>query len=582
MRESVPCRLQLISENQGSKPQDGVTIGGIQGPGCMADQAPMFVVVVPVRSVAEAAWTETLYVDLIARRAGKGSKTIIGRPLPLKLFAAHLVPTKRALRLGCRASPGKLTESRSHSLGFVESGDGSTYPQVDIAAVQFSPMRRVVCGGACDGTGVCSEEWQGGFMQRAGRRWCVRLLLAAALVESSFAQGALTWQDVRNKFEASNPTLRAGQIGIDESRAQEITANLRPNPTLSILADQIDPFSGGPAHGPFAYLLTTATVNYLWERQHKRGLRLESAQKNTAVVTSGQADLERTLVFNLRGAFVQTLQEKAIRNLARENLAYYDHVLDVNRDRYKAGGIAQVDFKRLELQRVQYLSDLQTAEVSLRVAKIQLLMLLNDQTPVEQFDVTGPFDFAEKIPPLSDVRQAALDARPDLRAALESVDKAKTDYRLAVANGSTDPTLGFDVGRNPPIDQYFGFSVSIPLRIFDRNQGEKRRMQLDIDRNNRLAEATRAQVFNDVDSAYATVSSSVILLRPYRDQYLEEASTIRDTISFSYQHGAASLLDFLNAQADYRSVQISYLNLVASYLNATNQLNLAVGREVIP
>jgi len=209
-------------------------------------------------------------------------------------------------------------------------------------------------------------------------------------------------------------------------------------------------------------------------------------------------------------------------------------------------------------------------------------MLLNDQTPVEQFDVIGPFDFAEQIPPLSDVRQAAVDTRPDLRAALQSVDKAKTDYRLAVANGSTDPVLGFDVGRNPPIDQYVGFSVSIPLRIFDRNQGEKRRTQLDIDRNDRLAAAARAQVFNDVDSAYATVNSAVILLKPYKDQYLEEASSVRDTISFSYQHGAASLLDFLNAQADYRSVQVNYLNLVASYLNATNQLNLSVGREVIP
>ena len=164
---------------------------------------------------------------------------------------------------------------------------------------------------------------------------------------------------------------------------------------------------------------------------------------------------------------------------------------------------------------------------------------------------------------------------------MQSVDKAKTDYRLAVANGSTDPVLGFDVGRNPPIDQYIGFSVSIPLRIFDRNQGEKRRTQLDIDRNDKLAAATRAQVFNDVDSAYATVNSAVILLKPYKDQYLEEASSVRDTISFSYQHGAASLLDFLNAQADYRSVQVNYLNLVASYLNAASQLNLAVGREVI-
>jgi outer membrane protein, heavy metal efflux system len=418
-------------------------------------------------------------------------------------------------------------------------------------------------------------------MRRNLRVLFIWLFLIVALGEIGLAQKALTWQEVRDKFEAANPTLRAGQIGIDESRAQEITANLRPNPNLTILADQIDPFNGGPSHGPFAYLLASGSVNFLWERQHKRGLRLESAQKGTAVVTSAQADLERNLLYNLRGAFVGTLQEKAILDLAKENLAYYDHVLDVNRERYKAGGIAQVDLKRLELQRVQYLSDLQTAEVNLRIAKIQLLMLLNDQTPVDQFDVIGPFEFAERIPPLTDVRQAALDTRPDLRAALQSVDKAKTDYRLAVANGSTDPVLGFDAGRNPPIDQYVGFSVSIPLRIFDRNQGEKRRTQLDIDRNDRLAAASRAQVFNDVDSAYATVNSTVILLKPYKDQYLEEASSVRDTISFSYQHGAASLLDFLNAQADYRSVQVNYLNLVASYLNAASQLNLAVGREVI-
>jgi outer membrane protein, heavy metal efflux system len=418
-------------------------------------------------------------------------------------------------------------------------------------------------------------------MQRVVTRLCLGLVLIAMSACSAFAQKALTWQEVRDKFEAANPTLRAGQVGIDESRAQEVTANLRPNPNLTVLADQIDPFNGGPSHGPFAYLLSSGSVSQLWERQHKRGLRLESAQKATAITVSGQADLERNLLFNLRGAFIQTLQEKAILNLAKENLAYYDHVLDVNRERYKAGGIAQVDLKRLELQRVQYLSDLQTADVNLRTAKIQLLMLLNDQTPVEQFDVIGPFDFADQTPPLNDVRQAALDTRPDLRAALQSVDKAKTDYRLAVANGSTDPTLGFDVGRNPPIDQYIGFSVSIPLRIFDRNQGEKHRTQLDIDRNDRLAAAARAQVFNDVDSAYATVNSAVILLKPYKDQYLEEASSVRDTISFSYQHGAASLLDFLNAQADYRSVQVNYLNLVASYLNAASQLNLSVGREVI-
>ncbi|HXP70018.1 MAG TPA: TolC family protein [Candidatus Dormibacteraeota bacterium] len=418
-------------------------------------------------------------------------------------------------------------------------------------------------------------------MQRFIRRLCCGMFCGAILAGNTFAQQALTWQEIRARFEAANPSLRAGQIGIDESRANETTAYLRPNPNFSILADQIDPFPGGPHHSTFGFLLSVAAVSYLHERQHKRELRLESAQKATGIAVSGQADLERTLIFDLRMAFIQTLQEKAVLDLAKENLTYYDHVLDVNRDRYKVGAIAQVDLDRLELQRVQYESDLQTAEVNLRTAKIQLLALLNDRTPVEQFDVTGPFAFSHQITPLDDVRQRALDTRPDLRAALESVDKAKTDHRLAVANGSTDPTFGFDVGRNPPIDQYFGFSVSIPLRIFDRNQGEKLRTQLDIDRSEKLMEAARAQVFSDVDSAYATVTSTVVLLQPYKDRYLQQASRIRDTIAFSYEHGAASLLDFLNAQADYRSVQVNYLNLVAAYLDAANQLNLAVGREVI-
>lgn len=418
-------------------------------------------------------------------------------------------------------------------------------------------------------------------MKRFIRRLCCGMFFGAILAGNTFAQQALTWQEIRARFEAANPSLRAGQIGIEESRANETTAYLRPNPNFSVIADQINPFPGGPQHSTLGFLLSVAAVSYLHERQHKRELRLESAQKATGIAVSDQADLERTLIFDLRMAFVQTLQEKAVLDLAKENLTYYDHVLDVNRDRYRVGAIAQVDLDRLELQRVQYESDLQTAEVNLRTAKIQLLALLNDRTPVEQFDVIGTFDFSHQIAPLDEVRQRALDTRPDLKAALESVDKAKTDHRLAVANGSTDPTFGFDVGRNPPIEQYIGFSVSIPLRIFDRNQGEKLRTQLDIDRSEKLMEATRAQVFSDVDSAYATVGSTVVLLQSYKDRYVQQATRVRDTIAFSYEQGAASLLDFLNAQADYRSVQVNYLNLVAAYLDAANQLNLAVGREVI-
>src|ERR1700730_15634156 len=419
-------------------------------------------------------------------------------------------------------------------------------------------------------------------MKAVLRRLCFGLILTVSLARGSLAQKALSWQEVRERFELANPSLLAGQVGIDESRAMETTAYLRPNPNLALTADQINPFPGGPAHSTWGSLLSVASVNYLHERQRKRELRLASAQDATKIAVSSQAGLERSLIFIFRKAFVQTLHGKAVLDLAKENLSYYDHVLVVNRDRYKAGAIAQVDLDRLELQRVQYESDLQSAEVSLRTAKIQLLALLNDRTPVEQFEVTGPFDFSNQMAPLNDVRQTALDTRPDLRAALQAVEKAKTDHRLAVANGSTDPTFGVDVGRNPPIDQYFGFGVSIPLRIFDRNQGEKLRTKLDIDRNEKLMEATRAQVFGDVDSAYAMLASNGVLLQSYKDRYLHQASRVRDTISFSYEHGAASLLDFLNAQADYRGVQLNYLNLIASYLEAASQLNLAVGREVIP
>ena len=391
----------------------------------------------------------------------------------------------------------------------------------------------------------------------------------------------LTWEEVKARFETNNPTLRAGEIGIDESKANEITAYLRPNPTLTILADQIDPFSGGPSHGPFAYLLTSATLNYLHERQHKRELRLESAEKATGITVSSQADLERTLLFNLRSAFVGMMQAKAVLRLTVDNLNYWDQVLKISRDRFHAGDIAQIDLDRLELQRVQFESDVQTAEVNLRTSKIQLLMLLNDRTPIDQFDVLGLYEYADQLAPLDEFRQIALDNRPDLRAAMQSVDKATTDHRLAVSNGSTDPTFGFDFGRNPPIDQYFGVSVSIPLRIFDRNQGEKLRTQLDIDRNQKLFDATQAQVFSDVDSAYAMVDSNLILLRPYKSKYLDLAVRVRETVRFSYEHGGASLLDFISAETEYRSVQLNYLNLVGTYLVSAGQLNLAVGREVL-
>ncbi len=417
-------------------------------------------------------------------------------------------------------------------------------------------------------------------------QWCCALMVCSMRVLAQ-TQTPLTWEQVRLRFEQNNPTLLADKLSIDESRAEEITAFLRPNPQLTLLADgtQIAPHKD--VWEPFAGTFESPSLSYLHERRHKRELRLESAKKATLIAESSHADLERTLLFNLRSAFVSTLQAKAVLQLAKDNLAYYDHVLEISRTRYQAGDIAQIDLDRQELQRVQYESDLQTAEENLQTAKIQLLTLLNDRTPIAQLDVTGTYDFNDQLLPRDEFRKIAMDTRPDLKATIEAVDKAQTDHKLAVANGSTDPTLSAWYTHNSSTNNPFGIntagvSVSIPLRIFDRNQGEKLRTQLDIRRNERLRDATEAQVYSDVDSSYATVDSNLILLRPYKAKYLQQSVRVRDTITFSYQHGGASLLDFLNAEAEYRSVQLAYLNLVGSYLSAAAQLNQAVGREVIP
>jgi outer membrane protein, heavy metal efflux system len=417
-------------------------------------------------------------------------------------------------------------------------------------------------------------------------RLCAALLSQAAFVCGAFPQTPLTWRQVRQRFQQNNPTLLAGELNISESKAEEITADLRPNPQLTVSTDgtQIAPYQG--VWRPFSGTMLSTSVSYLHERRHKRELRLQSAQETTQIAASGQADLKRTLLFTLRSTFVNTLQAKAILQLARDNLAYWDQVLRISRDRFQAGDLARIDLERLELQRVQFESDVQTAEVNLRTSKIQLLALLNDRTPLDQFDVTGPFAFSDQILPLDQCRQIALDTRPDLNAAIQAVVKAKTDRSLAVANGSTDPTLSTWYSYNPSFNNPFahqtlGASVSIPLRFFDRNQGEKLRTQLDIRRNQDLYDAAKTQVLSDVDSAYSMLSSDLILLRPYKANYLQQAAWVRETARLSYEHGGASLLDFLSAESDYRNIQLSYLNLIGAYLTSAAQLNFAVGREVI-
>jgi cobalt-zinc-cadmium efflux system outer membrane protein len=378
------------------------------------------------------------------------------------------------------------------------------------------------------------------------------LLLAQDLPAA--AQQGLTWDQVKTKFEAANPVLKADAANVEEMKAEEITAFLRPNPQFTFATDgtQLAPHNG--VWAPLSGTQYQPDFSYLHEREHKRELRLESAKEGTEITQSQHVNLEINLIYGLRSAFVQTLQAKAVLELAKADLEYYDKIIDISRARFKAGDLAKIDLARIELQRVQ-------------------------------FDVTGVFDLGPDLQPLSDYHQIALDNRPDLRAAMQTIQQSQTNHKLAWANGSTDPTYSAWYTWNPsfnnPNDQQtLGLSVQIPLRIFDKNQGEKKRTLIDIDKSQEAAEAAKAQVFSDVDNAYELVRTNIALIKPYKAQYLDQSLYVRDTVTFAYQHGGASLMDFLNAQSDYRVVQLAYLQLIGAYMTAAGQMNLAVGHEV--
>jgi len=411
-------------------------------------------------------------------------------------------------------------------------------------------------------------------------------LVIAALGGSGNAQQAFTWDQLKAKFVAANPALRADEVNVEEMKAEEITAYLRPNPQFTFSTDGTQLVRHNGVWQPLTGTQYQPNFSYLHEREHKRELRLESAKEGTQIAGSQHEDLERNLLFNLRSMFVQTLEAKAVLDLAKADLDYYDKIIEISRARYKIGDIAQVDLDRIELLRVQYEAEIETATVNLRTAKFELMQLINDRTPVDKFDVAGTFDWTDALQPLEDYHQIALDSRPDLRAAIETIQQSDTNHKLAVSNGSTDPTFGAwytynGSFNNPNSNQTLGINVSIPLRIFDRNQGEKKRTLLDIDRSRSAADAAKAQVFDDVDSTYEQLRSNIVLLKPYKEKYRDQATRVRDTVTFSYEHGAASLMDFLNAQSDYRVVQLAYVQLVGSYLTFAGQLNLVVGHEVM-
>ena len=324
-------------------------------------------------------------------------------------------------------------------------------------------------------------------------------MFAGFLPAGGLAQNIFTWQQIKDKFEATNPTLQAARANIAESKAGEITAYLRPNPDFTATIDQINPFasqlspsgSGQNVYRPLANALPFASFSYLHEREHKRELRRDRPRnrrrsRNRRIWTRSAACCSTCEMPSCKPC----RPRRCCRTRGR-TWTYWDRELEVNRTRFKAGDLAQVDLNRLELQRVQFESDFETATVNLRTAKIQLLMLLNDRTPIEQFDVTGPYDFTDELRPLEEFRNdgAGGAAGPEGCRAERGTGEDQPSARRRQRLDRSDVQRVVDSQsfvRNPSDSIHVGASVSIPLRIFDRNQGEKARTQIDIGRNERL------------------------------------------------------------------------------------------------
>jgi cobalt-zinc-cadmium efflux system outer membrane protein len=374
-----------------------------------------------------------------------------------------------------------------------------------------------------------------------------------------------------------NPNLLSGQQHVIATRANEITAGLRQNPNFQISGSDVSLSASNPA-SPYAY---TANVSRLFERGEKRRWRLDIAHATTDVTQSQYKDAERQTALAVKQAFTQMLAAKASLQIADDNLQSYRKTVDLSQARLNAGDISATDFERIDLQLAEFESDYDNAKLNLVQSSDQLQLLLGIEKPTDSFDITGTLEPPTMPAPLAQVEQQALQSRPDYLAAQQSVRLADSNTKLADADGTTDPTIGGEYERSATYNTA-GFQVSIPLRIFDRNQGEKERTRYEA-QSSRFAEtAARNQVLSDVDQAWAGYETAVAMAKRYHGHYLQEAARVRDNLEFSYRHGGATLLDYLDALRDYRQTNLDALNANTQVWLAIHQLSFAAATEIVP
>ena len=387
---------------------------------------------------------------------------------------------------------------------------------------------------------------------------------------------ALTLAQVLDLAHRANPTLLAAAEHLSAVRAQEITAGLRQNPN-GIVGGQmltLDNNSNGPD-------FINAGVQRLFERGNKRQARLDTARSTTTLTGFQLDDQRRQTDLAIRQAFSRMVYAQDALAISRDNLEGYRKTVGLMKVRLDAGDIDQTDFDRVELQLAGFESDLDNAELTLRQGSIALQTLVGIAAPIDSFAITGTLDPPPITTTLDDLRSVAIANRPDLKAAQAQVDVNAASVKLAIANGTADPTIEAEYERSGSSNTVGG-NINIPLRLFDRNQGEKERARYELESSRLALTAAQNQVLSDVDSAWAGYLSAQSQSERYRSKYLAEAAHVRDNLEFSYRNGNTTLLDYLSALSDYRQVNLASLNARLQLLLALEQLSYAAHTEIVP
>jgi len=379
-----------------------------------------------------------------------------------------------------------------------------------------------------------------------------------------------------------NHSLLAARTTIQQSEAEETTANLRPNPV--ILGDaQFLPFFQ-PSQFGGDYLDYSAQfdlgISYLFERGKKRQHRLQAAIDATAVTRSQVADNERSLTFNVAQQFVNVELAESTLELSREDLKSFQNTVEISEARYKAGDISEDDLLKIKLQMLQFQTDVSQAMLARVQGLSDLRQLLGYESVPADYDVAGQFDYQKLAGNLEDFQMKALQNRPDLRAAEQGITAANSQYELQKAIGKRDVTAQANYTHIADLNTASLFG-QIQLPIFDRNQGEIARTRFVIGQAQEQDKFTNGQVLTDVRDAYENLRTNDEIVTLYRSGYLDEAQQDRDISEYAYQRGAASLLDFLDAERSYRATQLAYRQSLASYLLAVEQLRQAVGTRSV-